>query len=124
MIKTHILQIMAVFVILKLMPCGISRADEPRLDLLKHVGIDQHLDAQISPDLIFHDEAGHDVRLGNFFGKRPIILSLVYYGCPQLCTTVLNELSVTLNVLPTNVGEPVRYSHSQFLTRLKLPCLR
>lgn len=84
---------------------AIDTHAEPRLDLLKRVGIDQHLNAQVSPDLIFHDEAGRDVRLGDYFGHRPMILSLVYYGCPQLCTTVLNELSVSLNVLPTSVGE-------------------
>ena len=80
-------------------------ADEPRLDLLKHVGIDQHLNAQISPDLRFRDESGREVRLQDYFGHRPMILALVYYGCPQLCTTVLNELSVSLNVLPTSIGK-------------------
>lgn len=80
-------------------------AVEPRLDLLKQVGIDQHLNAQISPDLMFRDESGREIRLGDYFGRRPLILSLVYYGCPQLCTTVLNELSVSLNVLPTSVGD-------------------
>jgi protein SCO1/2 len=83
----------------------LTRADEPRQNLLKHVGIDQHLNAQVPPDLIFHDETGRDVRLQDYFGRRPLILALVYYGCPQLCTTVLNELSVSLNVLPTNVGK-------------------
>jgi protein SCO1/2 len=78
---------------------------DSQADLFKRVGIDQHIDAQISPDLIFHDEAGRDVRLGDYFGHRPIVLSLVYYGCPLLCTTVLNELTVSLNVMPTSVGE-------------------
>ncbi len=95
----------SVFMLLSMVVFAIDTHAEPRLDLLKRVGIDQHLNAQISPDLIFHDEAGRDVRLGDYFGHRPMILSLVYYGCPQLCTTVLNELSVSLNVLPTSVGE-------------------
>lgn len=83
----------------------LALADEPRQNLLKHVGIDQRLNAQVPPDLIFHDETGRDVRLEGYFGRRPMILALVYYGCPQLCTTVLNELSVSLNVLPTTVGK-------------------
>jgi protein SCO1/2 len=33
------------------------------------------------------------VRLGDYFGKRPVILVLAYYECPMLCTVVLNELT-------------------------------
>ena len=79
--------------------------DEPRLNLLKHVGIDQHLGAQIPLDLAFRDETGRTVHLQDYCGKRPMILSLVYFGCPQLCTTVLNEMTVSLNVMPTSVGK-------------------
>jgi protein SCO1/2 len=80
-------------------------AADSQADLFKQVGIDQHIDAQVPTDLVFHDEAGRDVRLAEYFGRRPIVLSLVYYGCPMLCTTVLNELTVSLNVMPTSVGE-------------------
>jgi protein SCO1/2 len=84
-----------------------AHANERRADLLKQAGIDQHLDAQVSPDLVFRDESGRQVRLGDYFGKRPIVLALVYYGCPTLCTTVLNELNGSLNSMPANysVGE-------------------
>jgi protein SCO1/2 len=88
-----------------ILPCTGVRADDSRLDLLKQVGIDQHLGAQVPTDLHFRDETGRDVRLGDYFGHRPIILTLVYYDCPMLCTTTLNELTGSLNAMPTTVGQ-------------------
>ncbi len=68
--------------------------------MLKDVGIDQKLNAQIDPNLLFVDENGKEVRLGDLFGKRPIILTMVYYKCPMLCTLVLNDLDRTITALP------------------------
>src|SRR6266566_6671672 len=59
---------------------------------LKNVGIDQKLNEQIPLDAVFKDEQGREVKLGEFFGKRPVVLSLVYYPCPMLCTQVLNGM--------------------------------
>jgi protein SCO1 len=72
---------------------------------LKNVGIEQHLKEQIPPDLGFRDEAGKEVRLGDYFGKRPIILNLVYYQCPMLCGEVLSGLTSALRVLKFDVGK-------------------
>ena len=72
---------------------------------LKNVGIEQHLDEQIPPGLEFRDETGKAVRLGDYFGQRPIILNLVYYQCPMLCGEVLSGLTATLRVLKFNVGK-------------------
>jgi protein SCO1 len=59
---------------------------------LKDVGIDQKLDQQVPLDLVLKDEQGQTVTLGQYFGKRPVVLSLVYYSCPMLCTQVLNGM--------------------------------
>ena len=72
---------------------------------LKNVGIEQHLDEQIPPDLGFRDETGKPVRLGDYFGKKPIILNLVYYNCPMLCGEVLSGLESSLRVLKFDVGK-------------------
>jgi protein SCO1/2 len=72
---------------------------------LKNVGIEQHLNDQIPPGLIFRDEAGKSVRLGDYFGKKPMILNLVYYQCPMLCGEVLSGLESTLRVLKFDVGK-------------------
>ena len=72
--------------------------------LLQKIGIDQHLHQQVPLDLPFTDETGRDVRLGDFFGKRPVILAMVYYECPMLCTQVLNGTVSALGVLNFNAG--------------------
>jgi protein SCO1/2 len=69
------------------------------------VGIDQKLNQQIPLDLEFYDETGKAVRLGDYFGQKPVILSLVYYDCPMLCTMVLNGLLESLKQLKFNVGD-------------------
>jgi protein SCO1/2 len=70
---------------------------------LRDVGIDQKLGAQVPLDLTFRDEAGQPVRLAQYFDgqKKPVILTLVYYSCPQLCTLVLNDLNRGMNGLAT-----------------------
>jgi protein SCO1/2 len=73
--------------------------------LLKQVGIDQRLNDQVPLDLMFKDETGRDVRLGEFFGKRPVVLALVYFECPMLCTQVLNGAVSALGVLTFDVGK-------------------
>jgi protein SCO1/2 len=67
--------------------------------LLEQVGIDQRLDQSVPLDLAFRDEAGRSVTLGQYFGKRPVLLSLVYYTCPMLCSQVLSGTTSALSVL-------------------------
>ena len=71
---------------------------------LNHVGIEQHLNEQIPPGLIFRDERGTTVRLGDYFGKKPLILNLAYFKCQMLCPEVLSGLTVALRGLRFNVG--------------------
>jgi protein SCO1/2 len=75
-----------------------------RPNLLRDVGFDQKLDAQLPADLPFRDETGRTVRLGDYFGRRPLLLALVYYECPMLCTQVLNGLVAALDVLKFDAG--------------------
>jgi protein SCO1/2 len=72
--------------------------------ILSKIGVDQRLNHQVPLDLPFVDETGRAVRLGDFFGRRPVILALVYYECPMLCTQVLNGLTGSLKVLNFDVG--------------------
>jgi protein SCO1/2 len=57
------------------------------------VRFEQKLGTQLSPQTSVFNERGLSEPLGNYFGKKPIILSFVYYGCPNLCTLVLNGLA-------------------------------
>ena len=73
--------------------------------VLQEVGFDQKLGDQLPLDLAFKDETGKDVRLGDYFGKKPVVLSLVYYQCPMLCTISLNGLAGALEVLSFVPGQ-------------------
>ena len=76
-----------------------------KIDILKDIGIDQHLDEQIPLDLPFKDEFGQTVHLKDYFGEKPVILSLVYYDCPMLCTMILNGLLASLNPMNIDIGK-------------------
>ncbi len=74
------------------------------LPILKEVRIDQKLDSPVPLDLPFTDEQGRDVVLGDYFGKRPVVLALVYYECPMLCTQVLNGLFSSMEPVKIDAG--------------------
>jgi protein SCO1/2 len=87
-------------------PSGpVSPPSNVRPPGLKHVGIEQHLNEQIPPDLVFRDDSGKTVRLGDYFGKKPLILNLVYYQCPMLCSEVLTGLESAMRVLKFDAGK-------------------
>jgi protein SCO1/2 len=72
---------------------------------LKEVTIEQRLNSQLPLDAEFRDETGKTVPLGSFFGKRPVVLALVYYDCPMLCTQILNGMVRAAKVLTFAPGK-------------------
>lgn len=72
---------------------------------LNEVKIEQKLNQQLPLDLTFRNESGETVRLGDYFGKKPVVLSLVYYQCPMLCNQVLNGMVTSFKVLNFKAGE-------------------
>jgi len=78
-------------------------AETPRI--LQGVGFDQRLNEQVPLDLTFTDDTGHSVKLGDYFGDKPVILALVYYQCPRLCTLVLNGLVQGMLEMPFTAGK-------------------
>jgi len=72
---------------------------------LKNVGIRQNLNQQIPPDLSFKDDLGRRVRLADYFGKKPMVLNLVYYNCPMLCGELLSGLESSLRIMKFAVGK-------------------
>jgi protein SCO1/2 len=73
--------------------------------LLDNVRIDQRLNEQIPLDLVFSDETGRPVKLGQYFGSKAVILALVYYECPMLCNEILNGLLSSIKAISFNLGE-------------------
>lgn len=80
----------------------MEREESPKV--LQQIGIDQRLNEQIPLDLAFRDEEGREVQLRQFFGKRPVVLSLVYYECPMLCSMVLNGVLGSLKPINISIG--------------------
>jgi len=76
-----------------------------RPELLRDVSLDQKLGDSIPLDLTFRDEHGQPVALRSFFGSKPVVLTLVYYTCPMLCTQVLNAVSRSAKQISLNMGD-------------------
>jgi protein SCO1/2 len=72
---------------------------------LREIGFDQNIDQRLPLDTTFRNEAGTTVHLGDYFGKRPVVLLFAYFDCPMLCTQVINGLSSALGVLSLNPGQ-------------------
>jgi protein SCO1 len=82
-----------------------ASAADTRPPMLRDVGIEQRLGQQLPLDALFSDELGRPVRLGQYFGRRPVILVLAYYNCPMLCTQVFNGLVSSLRVVGFDAGK-------------------
>ena len=92
-----------------------------RPPILKDIGFDQRLGETLPLDIPLRDEAGNAVRLGDFFGPRPVVLTLVYYECPMLCTLTLNSLSSALATLSFDIGREFDVVTVSFDPREKPP---
>jgi protein SCO1/2 len=99
----------AVPVLAQVAPYGEKAMGDPAQDhlpdVLNTVKIDQRLGQQLPLDAIFRDETGKTVKLGDYFGKKPVILSLVYYQCQILCMEDLNGLVGALEMVKLTPGK-------------------
>lgn len=73
--------------------------------VLQRVGVDQRLNQQLPLEAQFVDETGKTVKLGDYFGKRPAILTLVYYNCPMLCSEEMDGLTSALEMVRLTPGK-------------------
>jgi protein SCO1 len=71
---------------------------------LREIGFDQQLDQPLPLDTVFSDEQGREVRIGQYFGSRPVVLGFVYYDCPMLCGQIINALTATLRTMSLDAG--------------------
>lgn len=85
---------------------AVAQRVEDKPPDLQRIDIVEHLDARVPLDLVFVNAHGDSVRLGDYFQPgRPVVLSLVYYECPMLCTLVLNGLTAALQKLSYVPGD-------------------
>src|SRR5580698_10476091 len=73
--------------------------------VLQKVGVSQHLNQQLPLDAAFVDETGKTVKLGDYFGSKPAIVTMVYYTCPMLCSEELDGLTSALEMVKLTPGE-------------------
>ena len=73
--------------------------------VLQKVGVSQHLNQQLPLDAQFVDDTGKTVKLGDYFGRKPAILALVYYNCPMLCSEELDGLTSALMMVHLTPGK-------------------
>jgi protein SCO1/2 len=73
---------------------------------LAGVGIEQKLDARVPLDLTFTDEFGRKAPLSTYFQSgKPVLLALVYYRCPMLCTQILTGVASSLKAVSLDPGK-------------------
>jgi len=73
--------------------------------VLQKVGVAQRLNQQLPLDAAFVDESGKPVKLGDYFGKHPAVLALVYYTCPLLCSEEMDGLTSSLEMVKLTPGK-------------------
>lgn len=82
---------------------------DPQDEILRSIGVDEHPGGQVPPDAVFRDQEGKTVRIGDYFGNGPIVLTLNYYTCPMLCPlTLRNLLDTTREVEGVDLGAEYR----------------
>ncbi|HUB81829.1 MAG TPA: SCO family protein [Bryobacteraceae bacterium] len=95
----------SVFLLFAAFSAAAQTSDQPQVPKeLQGIRIDQRLNAQIPLDAQFRDESGRQVRLGDYFGQKPVILALVYYRCTMLCSYILNGMVSGLRPLSFRAG--------------------
>jgi protein SCO1/2 len=94
----------AAVLLLAIVPAWAQQPASSQPAPLLGVGITQRMNQHVPADLTFRDEVGKSVRLGEYFGKKPIVLSLVYFNCPFMCTEVLNGELRALQGVPLKLG--------------------
>ena len=83
-------------------PDNVGKSSSGLPAQLQNVGFEPQLNAQLPLDVNFRDESGREVQLRDYFGRKPVVLALVYYGCPMLCNQVEMGVVGSLKMLSFN----------------------
>lgn len=83
-------------------PDSVGKASSGLPAQLQNVGFEPPLNGKLPLDASFLDESGRGVQLRDYFGRKPVVLALVYYGCPVLCNQVEMGVVGSLKMLSFN----------------------
>jgi protein SCO1/2 len=100
---------------------GAVRAGDDLPPELRGVGFEAHVGQALPADVELRDEDDQPVRLGAYFGRRPLVLVFAYFKCPMLCTQVLNGLVDALRALPQEPGREFDVAVVSFDARERAP---
>ena len=87
-----------------------ARADAaaPDMEILppppQEVGFDQNIGRLVPLDATFKDETGKEVRLGDYFSTKPVVLSFAYDTCPMLCDLAVQGLAKSFKGINLSAG--------------------
>src|SRR6202140_100874 len=98
-------------------PDSVGKSSSGLPAQLLNVGFEPQLNTQLPLDSNFRDESGRDVKLRDFFGGKPVLLALVYYGCPMLCNQVEMGVAGSLKMLSFNAGRDYQVVFVSFDSR-------
>jgi protein SCO1/2 len=85
-------------------PSSTGPASQNMPSILQNVGFEPPLNAHLPLDLAFRDETGRSVQFREYFSQKPVLLALVYYGCPMLCDQTEQGVVGALRMLSFNPG--------------------
>lgn len=98
-----------VLALVALAPSGLAQGlsqqapngSRPRFDnginAARDVAINQKLDTELPLEAVFRDESGKSVRLGDFFGKKPVWMVMPFYKCTGTCPQMVNGMIATMH---------------------------
>ncbi|GMV35945.1 MAG: photosynthetic protein synthase I [Fimbriimonadales bacterium] len=74
-------------------------------DVTREVALDQKLGTVVPADIPFVDENGQAVRIGDYFGDKPIVLALVWYKCPGICIAIEEGMILSFREQSFQIGK-------------------
>lgn len=98
-------------------PSDLGKPTQALPPLLQKVGFEPPLNGRLPLDLPFQDETGRHIQFRDYFGQKPVVLALVYYGCPMLCDQVQQGVVGTLRMLSFNPGRDYQVVFVSFDSR-------
>lgn len=102
-----------IIIILLVLLFGSLRADDEKKS---SVGIDEKLGQKVPGDITLFDETGKPVKFGDLTDGKPVILTLVYYRCPGICSPLLTELAHIVDKLDLTIGKDYKIITVSFNT--------
>ena len=86
----------------KLNPDPLGVRQVPRAT--EGTGVEPQIGTMIDPDIHFHDHDNRFVKIGDYFGDKPLMLSFNYSNCPKLCSVQLENMVKALAQIKFKVG--------------------